>query len=214
MKWDIDIVVPVPDGSRPAAIQVCSELNLPYREGLVKNRYVGRTFIMPDQKLREVSVRRKLNAMPVVFNGKNVLLVDDSIVRGTTMSQIVDMIRKAGAKRVYLASASPPVKYPNVYGVDMPSKKEFVANGLGEEQVREVLGADGLIYQTIDDLLSVAHQLNPSIRQFDASCFTGVYVTGDVKTDYLDDLECQGRGASRTRAGQTVHLLTSSSGRT
>ena len=214
MKWDIDIVVPVPDGSRPAAIQACAELGLPYREGLVKNRYVGRTFIMPDQKLREVSVRRKLNAMPVVFNGKNVLLVDDSIVRGTTMSQIVDMIRKAGAKKVYLASASPPVKYPNVYGVDMPSKKEFVAHGLGEEQVREVLGADGLIYQTIDDLLSVAHQLNPSIRQFDASCFTGVYVTGDVKTDYLDDLERQGRGASRTRAGQTVHLLTSSSGRT
>ena len=208
-NWDIDIVVPVPDGSRPAAIQACAELGYPYREGLVKNRYVGRTFIMPDQKLREVSVRRKLNAMPIVFSGKNVLLVDDSIVRGTTMTQIVDMVRKAGAKKVYLASASPPVKYPNVYGVDMPSKQEFVANGLTEDQVQEVLGADGLIYQTIDDLLSVAHQLNPSIQQFDASCFTGVYPTGDVRNDYLDVLEQEGRGARSTRAGKNVRLLAS-----
>lgn len=205
-KWDIDIVVPVPDGSRPAAIQVCAELGLPYREGLVKNRYVGRTFIMPDQKLREVSVRRKLNAMPIVFSGKNVLLVDDSIVRGTTMSQIVDMVRKAGAKKVYLASASPPVKFPNVYGVDMPSKREFVANGLTETQVQEALGADGLLYQSIDDLLDVAFRLNPAIREFDASCFTGIYPTRDVGRDYLNALEQEGRGAKRTRSGNRASL--------
>eukprot|EP00798_Chlamydomonas_sp_ICE-L_P028271 gene28271-31376_t len=168
--WDIDLICPVPDGSRPAAIQMAADLALPYRpgptmqmaadlallhrEGLVKNRYVGRTFIMPDQRLREMSVRRKLNAMPTVFKGKNVLLVDDSIVRGTTMSQIVDMVRKAGAAKVYLCSASPPVIHANVYGVDLPNKKEFVANGLTVEQICGVLGADGLIYQTVEDLIA------------------------------------------------------------
>lgn len=202
-------MVPVPDGARPAAIQACAELGLPYREGLVKNRYVGRTFIMPDQEQREVSVRRKLNAMSVVFSGKNVLLVDDSIVRGTTMSQIVDMVRKAGAKKVYIASASPPVKYPNVYGVDMPSKREFVADGRSEDDVQALLGADGLIYQSVDDLLSVAFRLNPSIHEFEASCFTGVYITGDVKMDYLDTLENHGRGATRSRTGQTATLFPS-----
>lgn len=207
--WEIDIVVPVPDGSRPAAIQACAELGLPYREGLVKNRYVGRTFIMPDQETRELSVRRKLNAMPVVFKNKSVLLIDDSIVRGTTMSQIVDMVRRAGAKRVYLASASPPVKFPNVYGVDMPSKREFVANGLSNEQVQEVLGADGLIYQSIEDLLDVATSLNPELHDFDASCFTGNYVTGDVNSDYLDILEQEGRGASRNRTGKRISLAQS-----
>lgn len=139
--WEIDAIVPVPDGSRPVCIQISAETGLPYREGLVKNRYVGRTFIMPDQRTRELSVRRKLNAMPAVFEGKSVLLVDDSIVRGTTMSQIVDMVRKAGAKKVYLASASPPVIHPNVYGVDLPSKKEFVANNLTIDQVRRPGGA-------------------------------------------------------------------------
>eukprot|EP00887_Chlorella_sp_A99_P005217 scaffold1.g5217.t1 len=138
--WDVDLVCPVPDGSRPAAIQISAELGLPYREGLVKNRYVGRTFIMPDQRLREMSVRRKLNAMPVVFAGKSVLLVDDSIVRGTTMSQIVDMVRRAGARKVYLASASPPVRYPNVYGVDLPTRTEFVAHGLDEEEICKARG--------------------------------------------------------------------------
>lgn len=196
-NWDIDVVVPVPDGSRPAAIQVCAELGLPYREGLVKNRYVGRTFIMPDQRMREMSVRRKLNAMPVVFEGRSVLLIDDSIVRGTTMAQIVDMVRRAGARKVYLASASPPVKYPNVYGVDMPSKLEFVANGLTDEQVCEVLGADGLVYQDVDDLIATGRALNPSIQEFDAACFTGTYVTGDVNADYLALLELSGRGANR-----------------
>lgn len=205
--WDIDVVVPVPDGSRPAAIEVSSELGLPYREGLVKNRYVGRTFIMPNQRLREVSVRRKLNAMPAVFSGRSVLLIDDSIVRGTTMSQIVNMVRRAGATKVYLASASPPVKYPNVYGVDMPNRMEFVANGLDEEEVREVLGADGLVYQSVEDLLSVGRELNPSVRQFDAACFDGHYVTGDVTSDYLALLEQSGRGAKRTRSGSSASSM-------
>lgn len=192
--WDIDLVCPVPDGSRPAAIQISAELGLPYREGLVKNRYVGRTFIMPDQRTREMSVRRKLNAMPAVFNGKNVLLVDDSIVRGTTMNQIVNMVRRAGASRVYLASASPPVRYPNVYGVDMPSKKEFVAHGLTEEEICNVLGADGLLYQTVEDLVGVGKELNPSIKRFEASCFDGDYVTGGIDDEYIRNLEEQGRG--------------------
>lgn len=204
--WDLDIVCPVPDGSRPAAIQIAAELGLPYREGLVKNRYVGRTFIMPDQRLREMSVRRKLNAMPAVFEGKSVLLIDDSIVRGTTMTQIVDMVRRAGARKVYLASASPPVVYPNVYGVDMPSRKEFVANGLTIDQVCQVLRADGLIYQEVEDLMVAGKELNPDIKDFDASCFTGRYVTGDIDEAYLQRLEMSGRGANR-RATQKVSLL-------
>ncbi|PNH02602.1 Amidophosphoribosyltransferase [Tetrabaena socialis] len=208
--WDVDIVCPVPDGSRPAAIQIAAELGLPYREGLVKNRYVGRTFIMPDQRMREMSVRRKLNAMPAVFKDQSVLLIDDSIVRGTTMTQIVDMVRRAGAKKVYLASASPPVIYPNVYGVDMPSRKEFVANGLTIDQVREVLKADGLIYQTVEDLLISAQDLNPDIKDFDASCFTGEYITGDIDEAYLQKLELSGRGANR-RATQQVSLINEAS---
>jgi len=205
--WDLDLICPVPDGSRPSAIQIAADLGIPYREGLVKNRYVGRTFIMPDQRLREMSVRRKLNAMPVVFEGKNVLLIDDSIVRGTTMSQIVSMVRNAGARKVYLASSAPPVRYPNVYGVDMPTRKEFVAHGLTEQQICEVLGADGLIYQTVEDLIECGHSLNPEIDHFDASCFDGRYVTGDIDDEYLARLEAQGRGAGRNRAGQKASLL-------
>jgi amidophosphoribosyltransferase len=205
--WAIDCVVPVPDGSRPAAIQISAELGLPYREGLVKNRYVGRTFIMPDQRTRELSVRRKLNAMPAVFEGRNVLLVDDSIVRGTTMGQIVDMVRAAGAARVYLASASPPVRYPNVYGVDMPSRKEFVAGDLTEDEVCTLLRADGLLYQTVDDLVAVGRELNPSIVEFDASCFTGRYVTGDVGAAYLAELEESARGQGRRGAASSTISL-------
>jgi amidophosphoribosyltransferase len=205
--WDIDLVCPVPDGSRPAAIQISSELQLPYREGLVKNRYVGRTFIMPDQRLREMSVRRKLNAMPAVLAGKNILLVDDSIVRGTTMNQIVDMVRKAGAAKVYLASSAPPVRYPNVYGVDMPSRQEFVAHGLTEDEICTALGADGLIYQSVEDLISVGKELNPTIQNFDDSCFTGKYVTGDINEAYLRNLEESGRGKSRNRAGKKTSLI-------
>eukprot|EP00873_Tetraselmis_striata_P016958 jgi/Tetstr1/437222/TSEL_025952.t1 len=203
--WDLDMVVPVPDGSRPAAIQISAETGLPYREGLVKNRYVGRTFIMPDQRTRELSVRRKLNAMEAVFKDKNVLLVDDSIVRGTTMAQIVGMVRSAGAKKVYLASAAPPVRYANVYGVDMPSKKEFAANGLTEEEVNEKLGADGLIYQTVEDLVKVGRAMNPDIVEFDTSCFTGTYVTGTTP-EYLQSLEDQGRGEGR-RSGERASLV-------
>ncbi|PSC75748.1 Amidophosphoribosyltransferase [Micractinium conductrix] len=204
--WDVDLVCPVPDGSRPAAIQISAELGLPYREGLVKNRYVGRTFIMPDQRMREMSVRRKLNAMPVVFAGKSVLLIDDSIVRGTTMSQIVDMVRNAGAKKVYLASASPPVRYPNVYGVDMPTRSEFVAHGLSEDEICKVLGADGLIYQAVEDLVECGRDLNPAIQEFDDSCFTGKYVTGDINEAYLRNLEEQGRGKRRARPGRKASL--------
>ena len=211
--WAVDCVVPVPDGSRPAAIQISAELGLPYREGLVKNRYVGRTFIMPDQRTRELSVRRKLNAMPAVFEGKTVLLVDDSIVRGTTMGQIVDMVRAAGAAKVYLASASPPVRYPNVYGVDMPSRREFVAGDLSEEEVCAVLRADGLLYQSVEDLVAVGRELNPAIAQFDDSCFTGRYVTADVDDAYLAALEASSRARGRggKAASSTISLAASSS---
>ena len=196
-EWEIDVVVPVPDGSRPSAIEIASSLEMPYREGLVKNRYVGRTFIMPDQRTRELSVRRKLNAMRSVFNGKSVLLVDDSIVRGTTMSQIVKMCRAAGATKVYLASAAPPVKHPNVYGVDMPTRKEFVAHERDEEGVCELLGADGLIYQRVEDMLQAGRGMNPQIERFEASCFDGDYVTGGIDEEYLLALEGDGRGAGR-----------------
>ena len=196
-KHDIDIVVPVPDGSRPAAIEIANKLGLPYREGLVKNRYVGRTFIMPDQRMREFSVRRKLNAMPSVFEGQNVLLIDDSIVRGTTMRQIVTMIRQAGANKVYLASASPPVRHPNVYGVDIPSKNELVAAGRSVEEICEHLNADWLIYQTVGDLIGAGKSLNPSIERFDASCFDGDYVTEEVDSAFLDDLANRGRGKGK-----------------
>lgn len=208
--WKVDCVVPVPDGSRPAAIQISAELGLPYREGLVKNRYVGRTFIMPDQRTRELSVRRKLNAMPAVFGGKAVLLVDDSIVRGTTMGQIVDMVRAAGAAKVYLASAS-PVRYPNVYGVDMPSRREFVAGDLTEDEVCAVLRADGLLYQSVDALVAVGRELNPAIREFDASCFTGRYVTDDVDDAYLAALEAGARAAGRGGAASSTISLAASS---
>eukprot|EP00227_Mantoniella_beaufortii_P015718 CAMPEP_0197584074 /NCGR_PEP_ID=MMETSP1326-20131121/6790_1 /TAXON_ID=1155430 /ORGANISM="Genus nov. species nov., Strain RCC2288" /LENGTH=590 /DNA_ID=CAMNT_0043148383 /DNA_START=207 /DNA_END=1979 /DNA_ORIENTATION=+ len=202
--WEIDVIVPVPDGSRPSAIEIASYLDMPYREGLVKNRYVGRTFIMPDQRTRELSVRRKLNAMRSVFNGKKVLLVDDSIVRGTTMTQIVQMCRNAGAVKVYLASAAPPVKHPNVYGVDMPSRHEFVAHERDEQGVCDLLGADGLIYQTVEDMLQAGRGMNPQIERFDASCFDANYVTGDIDEDYLQSLEGAGRGKGRKGASKVA----------
>ena len=205
--WGVDIVVPVPDGARPIAIELSSQLGLPYREGLVKNRYVGRTFIMPQQHLREVSVRRKLNAMSAVFKNQRVLLVDDSIIRGTTMTQIVEMVRRAGAKEVYLASASPPVRHPNVYGVDMPSTKEFIATDMSVEEIRESLGADGLVYQTLDDLYNTGYSLNSSIKRFDGACFDGCYVTGNIDSQYLKDLEKAGRGKGDRRKGKLVGSL-------
>jgi len=202
--WEIVTIVPVPDGSRPSAIEVASALDLPYREGLVKNRYVGRTFIMPDQRIRELSVRRKLNAMRSVFNGKRVLLIDDSIVRGTTMNQIVQMCRAAGAVKVYLASAAPPVRFPNVYGVDMPSRKEFVADDKTEDEICATLGADGLIYQTVEDLLQAGLGMNAQIPRFDASCFDGDYVTGDIDEPYLEALEAAGRGKGKKGVTQNA----------
>ena len=183
---DIDVVIPIPDTSRSAALQLAYELGLKYREGFIKNRYIPRTFIMPGQALRRKSVRQKLNAIDLEFRGRNVLLVDDSIVRGTTCKQIIQMAREAGAKKVYFASAAPPVRYANVYGIDMPSAEELIAHDRSEEDVGKMIGADRLIYQNIDDLIDAARRGNPDITVFDSSCFTGRYVTGDVSQDYLE----------------------------
>ncbi|MEE8238326.1 MAG: amidophosphoribosyltransferase [Gammaproteobacteria bacterium] len=190
-EHDIDVVIPVPDTSRTAAVQVAHELGVKYREGFVKNRYIGRTFIMPGQAERKASVRRKLNAIDLEFRDKNVLLVDDSIVRGTTSQQIIDMARAAGANKVYFASAAPPVRYPNVYGIDMPAVHELVANGRTVEEIQEIIGADWLIYQDLDALIRAVHHENAEIEVFDTSCFSGDYVTGDVSQTYLDELELE-----------------------
>jgi len=180
---DIDVVIPIPESSRPSATQVAHLLGIPYREGFVKNRYVGRTFIMPGQEVRKKSVRQKLNVIGSEFKGRNVLLVDDSIVRGTTSKEIVQMARDAGARKVYLASAAPPVRYPNVYGIDMPTKDELVAHGRTVEEIRQIIGCDALIYQDVEPMKRVIGALNPAIVNFDASCFDGVYVTGDITLD-------------------------------
>ena len=177
---EIDVVIPIPESSRPSAAQLAQLLGLPYREGFVKNRYVGRTFIMPGQAVRKKSVRQKLNAIASEFKGRNVLLVDDSIVRGTTSQEIVQMARDAGARKVYLASAAPPVRYPNVYGIDMPTSAELVAYDRSVEEVRAIIGCDALIYQDVDAMKSAIGTLNTAIKGFDASCFDGIYVTGDV----------------------------------
>ncbi|HWR88264.1 MAG TPA: amidophosphoribosyltransferase [Acidiferrobacterales bacterium] len=186
---DIDVVIPIPDTSRTAALQMAYALDLPYREGFIKNRYIGRTFIMPGQAERKKSVRQKLNAIDVEFRGKNVLLVDDSIVRGTTSKQIIQMARDGGAKKVYFASAAPPVRFPNVYGIDMPSVQELIGNGRTEAEIAAAIGADQLIYQDLSDLIDAAREGNPKIQKFDASCFDGQYITGDVNKDYLDRIE-------------------------
>lgn len=185
---DIDVVIPIPDTSRTAALQLANRLGVKYREGFVKNRYIGRTFIMPGQELREKSVRQKLNAIDLEFKGKNVLLVDDSIVRGTTSMQIIQMARDAGAEKVYFASAAPPVRYPNVYGIDMPAADELIAHGRSESEVQTELGCDWLIYQALEDLIDAVRKGNPDIARFDTSCFNSEYVTGDVDQDYLDRL--------------------------
>ncbi len=182
---DIDAVIPVPDSGRIAALQMANSLEVPYREGFVKNRYVGRTFIMPGQALREKSVRRKLNAIDNEFKGKNILLVDDSIVRGTTSKQIVEMARESGASKVYFASAAPPVRFPNVYGIDMPANSEFIANNRTIDEINQHIGSDKLFYQTLTDLIkAVKNDENQEIN-FDSSCFDGQYVTGDVTEEYL-----------------------------
>ena len=186
---DIDVVIPIPDSSRTSALEVAHRLGVKYREGFIKNRYIGRTFIMPGQDQRRQSVRRKLNAIDLEFRDKNVLLVDDSVVRGTTSKQIIEMAREAGARRVYFASASPPVRYPNVYGIDMPAASELVAHGRTDQEVQQFIGADWLVYQDLDDLIRAVQYDNGDITEFDTSCFSGRYVTGDITSEYLARLE-------------------------
>jgi amidophosphoribosyltransferase len=186
---DIDVVIPIPDTSRTSAMQLARNLGVEYREGFVKNRYIGRTFIMPGQEQRQKSVRSKLNAIPLEFRGRNVLLVDDSIVRGTTSAQIIELAREAGAAKVYFASAAPPVRYPNVYGIDMPAASELVAAGRSDEEVARLIGADWLVYQDLEDLVGAVRHDKARIASFDTSCFSGEYVTGDVTPEYLARLE-------------------------
>jgi amidophosphoribosyltransferase len=194
---DIDVVIPIPDTSRTSALQLANHLGLTYREGFIKNRYIGRTFIMPGQQQRKKSVRQKLNVIDLEFRGKNVLLVDDSVVRGTTSSQIIQMAREAGARKVYFASAAPPVRYPNVYGIDMPASNELIAHGLTEEEICRAIGADWLVYQDLEDLIDAVARGNPSIERFDASVFDGEYITGDVGDDYLNDLQTSRSDAAK-----------------
>ena len=198
---DIDVVIPIPDSSRPSAMQLANRLNLPYREGFIKNRYIGRTFIMPGQATRRKSVRQKLNAIGMEFKGKNVMLVDDSIVRGTTSSEIVQMARESGARKVFFASAAPPVRYPNVYGIDMPTRDELIACGRDDDQIAREIGADQLIYQDLSALVDDVRSVNPLVTRFEDSCFSGNYITGDVTREYLDGVETQRRdGAKQARS--------------
>ena len=193
---EIDVVVPVPDTSRPSALELAKGLDLPFREGFVRNRYVGRTFIMPGKTIRRKSVRQKLNVMAMEFRGKNVLIVDDSIVRGTTSREIVMMAREAGANKVYFASAAPPVRYPNVYGIDMPTRAELIATGRSEDEIAREIGADVVIYQEMDALKAAVRAVNPKLAQFETSCFDGHYITGDVTSEYLASVE-RARDSSR-----------------
>ena len=196
---DIDVVIPIPDTSRTSALQMAQKLRIKYREGFNKNRYIGRTFIMPGQEQREKSVRRKLNAIDLEFRGKNVLLVDDSIVRGTTSAQIIELARDAGARKVYFASAAPPVRFPNVYGIDMPAASELVAAGRSEAEVARLIGADWLVYQELSDLVAACQHDNAKIVEFDTSCFSGEYVTGDVTPEYLAKLQRHRSDAARSQ---------------
>ncbi|WP_372770837.1 amidophosphoribosyltransferase [Pseudoalteromonas sp.] len=195
---EIDVIIPIPETSCDIALEMANVLELPYRQGFVKNRYIGRTFIMPGQELRKKSVRRKLNAIAQEFKGKNVLLVDDSIVRGTTSAQIVEMAREAGAKNVYFASAAPEIRFPNVYGVDMPSAQELIAHGREVEDINESIGADGLIYQSLNDLISAVSQENPEITNFETSVFDGNYVTGDIDQAYLNRIDALRNDAAKS----------------
>ena len=191
-----DVVIPVPDTSRPSALELAIGLGVTYREGFIRNRYVGRTFIMPGQTIRKKSVRQKLSVVGMEFKGKNVLIVDDSIVRGTTSREIVQMARDAGANKIYFASAAPPVRYPNVYGIDMPNRQELVATGRNEEEIAREIGADAVIYQDLDALIHAVRTANPRLTQFETSCFDGTYITGDVTREYLASVEQQ-RAPSR-----------------
>ncbi|UDM17670.1 amidophosphoribosyltransferase [Vogesella sp. XCS3] len=193
---EIDVVIPIPDSSRQSALQLANALGLPYREGFIKNRYIGRTFIMPGQAVRKKSVRQKLNPVPMEFAGRNVLLVDDSIVRGTTSKEIVQMARDSGAKKVFFASAAPAVRFPNVYGIDMPTRAELLATGRNETQIAAEIGADAVIYQDLEALEQAVHSLNRELNVFEASCFSGCYITGDINEAYLDAIEAA-RGKSK-----------------
>jgi len=206
-EHDIDVVIPIPDTSRTSALEVAFNLGVKYREGFIKNRYIGRTFIMPGQQMRKNSVRQKLSPIDLEFNGKNVLLVDDSIVRGTTSGQIVEMARDAGARKVYLASAAPPVKYPNVYGIDMPAAKELIAHDKTDEQIQNEIGADWLVYQTVDDLIEAVRYDKHPIDNFESSCFTGDYITGDVDESYLDSLQQQRSDNAKKQHAGTDDLM-------
>jgi amidophosphoribosyltransferase len=188
---DVDVVIPIPDSSRPAALELALRLNLPYREGFVKNRYIGRTFIMPGQTERKKSVRQKLNPQPQEFAGKHVLIVDDSIVRGTTSREIVRMARESGARKVTFASAAPPVRFPNVYGIDMPTLTELIANERSIEEICTAIEADALIFQSLDALKEAVRGANGALVDFDCSCFDGHYVTGDITPEYLATLSAQ-----------------------
>jgi len=199
---DIDVVIPIPDTSRTSAMQLAYELGVKFREGFIKNRYIGRTFIMPGQSQRKKSVRQKLNPIELEFKDKNVLLVDDSIVRGTTCSEIVQMARDAGAKKVYFASAAPEVRYPNVYGIDMPVATELIAHGRTVEEVQELIGADWLVYQDLEDLVQCAKEGNESVDNFDCSVFNGVYPTGDINSEYLDQLQIARNDSSKQELGE------------
>jgi amidophosphoribosyltransferase len=196
---DIDVVIPIPDTSRTAALQLAQGLGLKFREGFIKNRYIGRTFIMPGQEQRQKSVRSKLNAIDLEFRNKNVLLIDDSIVRGTTSAQIIELAREAGAKKVYFASAAPPVRHPNVYGIDMPAASELVAAGRTEDEVRDLIGADWLVYQDLEDLVLACQHDDARVSEFDTSCFSGTYVTGDVTPEYLERLRSERSDAAKAR---------------
>jgi amidophosphoribosyltransferase len=194
---DIDVVIPIPDSSRPSAMELSKRLNLPYREGFIKNRYIGRTFIMPGQGIRRKSVRQKLNSIALEFRGKNVLLVDDSVVRGNTSREIVQMARESGARKVFFASAAPPVRFPNVYGIDMPTREELIACGRSEAEIAREIGCDELIYQDLEALREDVRSVNPAVTNFEDSCFSGVYVTGDVTREYLAGVEAQRRDGAK-----------------
>lgn len=209
-QWDdldIDVVIPIPETSCDTALEIAQQLNIPYRQGFVKNRYIGRTFIMPGQEQRKKSVRQKLNAIKTEFTGKNVLLVDDSIVRGTTSGQIIDMARAAGAKKVYFASAAPEVRFPNVYGIDMPSANELVAHGRELDDICDLIGADKLIFQSLEDLVSAVSSANPEIKTFDTSVFNGQYVTNDIDQAYLDKLDAMRNNDSKENSDKNADSI-------
>ena len=205
-EHDIDVVIPIPDTSRTSALEVAFHLGVKYREGFIKNRYIGRTFIMPGQQQRKKSVRQKLSPIDLEFSGKTVLLVDDSIVRGTTSGQIVQMARDAGAKKVYLASAAPPVRHPNVYGIDMPAATELIAHDRTVEDIESIIGADWLVYQTIEDLIEAVRYDKHPIDEFETCCFSGTYITGDVDKSYLDALEQRRSDRAQSKENMTDDL--------